>query len=286
VGAPDVRDNMARVFVSHASQDLAVAERVHRWLLDDGHQVFLDRSMADGILPGDEWERRLHERLRWADAVTCVVTSAFVRSPWCTGEVAVARSRGCRLIPLQAEPETTHPLLGAVQHIDCRHGPEAVRAALTEALRLIDAAGGVGWPDGRSPFPGLRAFAADQHQVFFGRAAEVNELGGLLRSSAERADAAVLLVVGPSGCGKSSLARAGLLPAMANEPGWWTLPPMLPGTDPEAALVREFAAGFRAVGVETGIAELRSRLDGQGLATLVDELLQPRPVRAVSDFCW
>jgi WD40 repeat protein len=268
---------MARVFVSHASQDLALAERMHRWLLDDGHQVFLDRSTTDGIVPGDEWERRLHERLRWADAVACVVTSAFVRSPWCTGEVAVARSRGCRLIPLQAEPATTHPLLGAVQHIDCRHGPEAVRAALAEALRPIDAAGGVGWPDGRSPFPGLRAFAADQHQVFFGRAAEVNELGGLLRSPAERADAAVLLVVGPSGCGKSSLARAGLLPAMAGEPGWWTLPPMLPGTDPEAALVREFAAGFRAVGVEIGIAELRTRLDSHGLATLVDELLHAAP---------
>ena len=76
---------MARVFVSHASQDLALAERMHRWLLNDGHQVFLDRSMADGIVPGDEWERRLHERLRWADAVTCVVTSAFVRTPGAPG---------------------------------------------------------------------------------------------------------------------------------------------------------------------------------------------------------
>jgi hypothetical protein len=43
------------------SQDLELAERVHRWLLVDGHQAFLDRSMADGILPGDEWERRLRE---------------------------------------------------------------------------------------------------------------------------------------------------------------------------------------------------------------------------------
>ena len=40
----------------------------------------------------------------------------------------------------------------------------------------------------------------------------------------------MLLVVGPSGCGKSSLVRAGLLPAMADEPGWWTLPAITPGT--------------------------------------------------------
>jgi len=77
----------------------------------------------------------------------------------------------------------------------------------------------VGWPDGRSPFPGLRSFSTEQHRVFFGRSAEVTELTGLLRSPAERVEAAVLVVVGPSGCGKSSLARAGLLPAMAHEPG-------------------------------------------------------------------
>jgi TIR domain len=75
------------------SQDLELAERVHRWLLVDGHQAFLDRSMADGILPGDEWERRLREWLRWADGVVCLITAAFVRSTWCTSGVAVARSR-------------------------------------------------------------------------------------------------------------------------------------------------------------------------------------------------
>jgi hypothetical protein len=56
--------------------------------------VFLDRSVADGISPGDEWERRLHEWLRWADAVVCLTTAAFVRSTSCTSEVAVARVAG------------------------------------------------------------------------------------------------------------------------------------------------------------------------------------------------
>ena len=83
----------------------------------------------------------------------------------------------------------------------------------------------------------------EDHRVFFGRSGEVQRLAGLLRSPAERAEGAVLLVVGPSGCGKSSLVRAGLLHVMAEEPGWWTLPPILPGADPVAALVRELAAG-------------------------------------------
>ena len=91
---------MAKVFVSHASEDLGFAEEVHGWLVDDGHEVFLDRDLRDGIGVGEDWEQRLYERLRWADAVVCVVTSAYVASQWCTAEVAIARSRGSRLLPV------------------------------------------------------------------------------------------------------------------------------------------------------------------------------------------
>ena len=70
---------MARVFVSHASEDRKCAGQLHRWLVAEGHEVFWDQDPGDGIAVGDEWERRLHERLRWADAVVCVVTSATWR---------------------------------------------------------------------------------------------------------------------------------------------------------------------------------------------------------------
>jgi hypothetical protein len=36
----------------------------------------------------------------------------------------------------------------------------------------------------------------EDHQVFFGRSGEVEQLAGLVRSPAERAEAAVLVVVG------------------------------------------------------------------------------------------
>ncbi|MGH3810823.1 MAG: ATP-binding protein [Pseudonocardiaceae bacterium] len=80
----------------------------------------------------------------------------------------------------------------------------------------MDAAGGFGWPDDQSPFPGWRPLDVNKHRVFFGRRDKVERLAGLVRSPAEQA---VLLVVGPSGCGKSSLVRAGLLHVMADEPG-------------------------------------------------------------------
>jgi TIR domain len=76
---------VARVFVSHASADGERAGQLHQWLVGEGHEVFLDHDLRDGIPIGGEWERRLHERLRWADAVVCVVTSAYLGSVWVYG---------------------------------------------------------------------------------------------------------------------------------------------------------------------------------------------------------
>src|SRR3954453_13457290 len=189
---------MAKVFVSHASKDAALASEVRRWLIDDGHKAFLDQDLSDGLVVGEEWERRLRERLRWADAVVCVLTSAYLASVWCTAELTIAQSRGSRLLPLRAEPGVRHPLLNSVQYVDMTSDALAARARVAETLLRIDAAGGAAWPDDRSPFPGLRALDTDEHSVFFGRAREVDQLATLVRSPAERADPAVLLVVGPS----------------------------------------------------------------------------------------
>ncbi|MGH3569345.1 MAG: TIR domain-containing protein, partial [Pseudonocardia sp.] len=264
---------MARVFVSHASADRALAGEVYRWLVEAGHEVFLDQDLRDGIALGEEWERRLHERLTWANAVVCVVTSAYLDSTWCAAEIGIARSRGSQLLPLCAEPGVAHPLLTSVQHRDFMADPAAARAAVITALHRVDAT----WPDDRSPFPGLRPFDTDRHQVFFGRTDEVEHLAELLRSPAERAEGAALLVVGPSGCGKSSLVRAGLLPMMARESGWLALPPILPGTDPVAALARELAATARRSTLDWTVDHVHHQLDQHGLTGPADELLLADP---------
>lgn len=268
---------MARVFLSHASDGSDQAYEVRQWLVEEGHDVFLDLDRRNGIAAGEQWRARLHDRLRWADVVICMVSTAFMQSRWCAAEVEVARSRGSRLLPLRTEPGATDPALEALQHIDLTRDPVAARSEMVAELRRLDAAGGAGWPDDRSPFPGLLPFAVEQHRVFFGREQESKELAELLRSPPVRSGNAALLVVGPSGCGKSSLVRAGLLPILASEPEWWTLQPIMPGTDPVTELARELAATAQRLGLSWTGSQVHRRLDGEGLTGPVEELLMVTP---------
>jgi hypothetical protein len=208
--------------------------------------------------------------------VVCVVTGDYVRSRWCFGEIAIAETLGSRLLPLSVEPGVRHPLLGEIQHVTYDEDRQQAAERVCMVLREIDAAGGAGWPDGRSPFPGLRPFEVDTHAAFFGRHAEADALVRRLRSADERGQAQTLVVIGPSGCGKSSLVRAGLVPAMAREPGCATLHPLTPGADPVAALSRVLAAALTRNGDCTrgGAAAVRHRLSGtDGLGRVAEDLL-------------
>jgi hypothetical protein len=121
---------------------------------------------------------------------------------------------------------------------------------------------------------GLRRFDTELHRVFFGRSDEIAALAAPLRSPADVANSRMLLVVGPSGCGKSSLVRAGLLPVMALEAGWRTLPPLVRGVDPVAALARELAHAARMLQLDWTFSVVRNRLNqDDGLAVPSDELL-------------
>ena len=269
---------MARVFISHAGCDEGLAVLVQQWLKADRHEVFLDRDRNDGIGLGEEWKLRLHEELRAADAVVCVVTSAYVSSHWCTTEVAVAWSNGKRVLPLVAEPGVNHLLLDDVQHVDMQRDHAETRRALSDALLRIDASGGVGWPDGRSPFPGLVAFDKSLRRVFFGRSRDVGRLVEAVRSPAGHAKG-VHLVVGPSGCGKSSLVKAGLVPEIAGLPEWWTVPVFVPGKDPVRALAEALTDAGREVELAWTDEKVLASLDSDGLAVVADKLIEAAPNR-------
>ena len=82
-----------------------------------------------------------------------------------------------------------------------------------------------------NPFPGLRAFFAEEDYLFFGREEQVNELLSRLRQHR------FLSVLGASGSGKSSLVRAGMLPAleggaMTSAGSFWEIGVMRPGGNP------------------------------------------------------
>lgn len=266
---------MARVFISHHSGDREMADELHAVLTAARHDVFLDAHVGDGIPAGDQWQHRLEERLRWADAVVCLLTPGFAASQWCAAEVGAARTQDRLVIPLLAEPEVRFPLLDAVQHLDYVQDRPATRDRLLETLRQLDVAGGRGWRDGDSPYPGLGAFDITYHRFFFGRAQEIEDLINLLHE----ARTPLLLVVGPSGCGKSSLVKAGVAPAIASKPDWEVLSPILPGSSPLEALVGEIVDKAVELGLEWPPKWVRTRLLDGELDDLATELRLKAPRR-------
>lgn len=126
------------------------------------------------------------------------------------------------------------------------------------------------------PFRGLGRFEADDRDVFFGRDGEIGSVLELLR----RRNFAVL--VGPSGSGKSSLARAGVLPRVAEGalerwPKQWDTTIVAPGTDPSVAL-RKALSVWLGHSLDEHVDDLVASLDdcvqeqSRGLLILVDPL--------------
>jgi WD40 repeat protein len=234
---------VANIFISYARADSDWADRVHQWLSADGHECFLDRHKNDGVVVGDDWQQRMFERLRRADALVCVVTPSYLKSVWCAVEIGAARVSGSEILPVNAsaEPFPEGGLLNLTQYLDAARNPDEACERLLARLNIIDGGGGRGWPDDRSPYPGLRALQTDEHRVFFGRGPEIKEITERLRSTGERSARGILTVEGPSGCGKSSLVRAGVLPRIAGESHWLTVAPIVPGRDPVGNLKRSLA---------------------------------------------
>ena len=71
---------MANVFISHTGADIGWARKIHGWLSEDRHEVFLDVHEDDGVPVGVDWERLLFEWLHEADAMVCVMSPAYLQS--------------------------------------------------------------------------------------------------------------------------------------------------------------------------------------------------------------
>jgi energy-coupling factor transporter ATP-binding protein EcfA2 len=135
--------------------------------------------------------------------------------------------------------------------------------------------------DTKPPYPGLRAFLADEADLFFGRDAQIDAVLGRLK------DRRFLAVVGSSGCGKSSLVRAGVIPslesgAMGQLGSDWRVADFTPGDTPLAnlagALLQSGVLGDRWPNSEAGRAQLTAALSrsDRALINLVRPLELPR----------
>ncbi|MCP4702214.1 MAG: hypothetical protein GY862_35950, partial [Gammaproteobacteria bacterium] len=95
------------------------------------------------------------------------------------------------------------------------------------------------------PYPGLRPFAREETDIFFGR--EEHTITLLERLKENR----FLAILGPSGYGKSSLVRTGLLAALeggmlAEAGSHWRIADIRPGDAPFARLAEALTTNFQA----------------------------------------
>ena len=141
---------------------------------------------------------------------------------------------------------------------------------IADAVRGLDVKGKLD-PDAapsRTPYPGLRSFAQDEADLFFGRDSDIEAVLALCRSPGLAA------VVGPSGLGKSSIVKAGVLPRLLTTPldevRSWRSVVVTPGHDP----VRSLLVGIGTAASTQPVVTVRARrLGRRGPAVLLTQVM-------------
>lgn len=254
---------MAAIFISHSSDDNALAQILKDWLGSQGYErAFLDFDAGGGIKLGEDWERRLYTEIERCHAVVLLLTPSWLASKWCFAEFVQARALGKSIFPLVHSPEgktLVAPEIQAVS-IDLHDWSDAGRDIIGSRLREItnEFARGFVHPPGRPPFPGINSFGRQDAAVFFGRDEEVRLIRDLLDARRNVGGERLILLVGASGVGKSSILEAGVLPLLEREQAHWkVLPTCRPLDAPLSALAKSLSA---AIGDAAGWKQVEDAL--------------------------
>ena len=300
---------MARIFLSHNSQDALEAVALKRWLADNGwDDVFLDIDARDGLSPGERWKDALRSAADRCEAVLCLVSPTWLASAECKLEFRYAetlRKQVFLAIIKPCDPQDLPPdwqwcpLYGegaqTTLRFEFREQPAACAFLSSGLERLkygLEKAGisaeHFPWPPAndpdRAPYRGLKPLDAADAAVFFGRNAQtlhgMETLGDMRRNGIER----LLVILGASGSGKSSFMRAGLLPRLARDDRqFFPLPVIRPrnavlfGAD---GLAPALTAAFAGLGRPLTLGAIEQRLNAGPeavdalLATLEQRLLE------------
>ena len=90
---------MPRIFLSHSSKDNFAAVAIGQWLKEEGwDDAFLDLDPAQGIHPGERWERALYDHASDCEAVIFTVSRSWLASDWCRREYDLTRKLNKRLL--------------------------------------------------------------------------------------------------------------------------------------------------------------------------------------------
>ncbi|TVP63958.1 MAG: hypothetical protein EA342_17360 [Leptolyngbya sp. LCM1.Bin17] len=153
---------------------------------------------------------------------------------------------------------------------------------------------------GPNPYKGLAAFTEQDGDRYFGRETQVERLWERFQRLVEPSAVPRLLpILGPSGCGKSSLARAGLIPALAQRPvlgkaQMWVAV-LVPGSHPLEALAGVLAKAAtqdpmpvtktREFATELGLVSKEGAYDGlRRIASLIPQIHDAPLVVLVDQF--
>jgi WD40 repeat protein len=271
--------NKIRVFISHSTDDNAIADEVRARLEAQGFPVpFLDYHPETGIPAGQDWEQDIYRQLKRAAAIVYLGSRKSAESKWCFAELAFARSAGKPIFPLRIEGEASHVLLADTQWTDFRADKDEGYHRLFRGMKTFgfDPDSTFDWSAGRSPYPGLSAFEEADAAVFFGRDEETEALFQRVNNAHLEGGERFITVIGASGSGKSSLVRAGLLPRIRRiGMPWLVVDPMVPSTDPLEMLARSLAKTLRAQGRQIEWADVLKTLETpeHGLISVARDLL-------------
>ncbi|MGI9387101.1 MAG: hypothetical protein ACR2OX_06695, partial [Methyloligellaceae bacterium] len=149
-----------------------------------------------------------------SDAVVMLCSKAWAECKQCYAEYVAAQASGKFIVALIIKKGARD--LNLAPDIP-RFIVDKVGGDLTDMISVLSAFERADsycydWPSDRRPYPGIRAFNADEAGVFFGRDNDIQNV--VARISARLVDKAhrLTILVGPTGSGVSSLLSAGVLP--------------------------------------------------------------------------
>lgn len=167
--------------------------------------------IATELPPGRPALELVEQGLASSRLTVVMVSHALVADVWAQHAELLAShdavERSGRLIPILLDDCAIPLRLAAMVTVDLRSrdGWEAafgrLRALLSQPSPCEE--------ELACPYPGMRPFAAEEEERFFGREREIEHVVQLLRAGERE-----LYVVGPSASGKSSLIAAGVLPRL------------------------------------------------------------------------
>ena len=129
-----------RVFVSHAAEDRAFAERVVKELKSRGFNPWLS---SINLVGSDDWQRQIGRALARCDWFLLIGSRSCYGSKWVRRELAYAFDAdryNNRILPIVKNAcsfrRLAWPLVG-IQYVDLRSGARGFEAGIAEIVRLF-----------------------------------------------------------------------------------------------------------------------------------------------------